>query len=43
MANSTFETTVQFDLPKGYVDKNGDLHKHGVMRLANAADESEKL
>lgn len=39
MANSNFETTVQFDLPKGYVDKNGDLHKHGVMRLANASDE----
>ena len=39
MANSTFETTVKFDLPKGYVDKNGDVHKHGVMRLANAADE----
>ncbi|MDR1627941.1 MAG: phage tail assembly protein [Oscillospiraceae bacterium] len=39
MANSFFETNVQFDLPKGYIDKNGDLHKHGVMRLANAADE----
>ncbi len=34
-----FETQVEFELPKGYVDKNGEVHKHGVMRLANAADE----
>lgn len=34
-----FETKFEFDLPKGYVDKNGEVHKHGVMRLANAADE----
>ena len=38
MANS-FTTEFEFDLPKGYVDKNGEVHKHGVMRLANAADE----
>lgn len=34
-----FETQVEFELPRGYVDKNGEVHKHGVMRLANAADE----
>ena len=33
------ETEFEFELPKGYVDKNGDVHKRGVMRLATAADE----
>lgn len=33
------ETEFEFELPKGYVDKNGDVHKKGVMRLATAADE----
>ena len=33
------ETVFDFELPKGYVDKNGDLHKKGTMRLATAADE----
>ena len=34
-----FSTEYEFDLPKGYVDSAGVLHKHGVMRLATAADE----
>lgn len=34
-----FQTEFEFELPKGYVDKNGEIHKHGVMRLATAADE----
>ena len=34
-----FQTEVEFDLPKGYVDEAGTLHRHGVMRLATAADE----
>ncbi len=34
-----FATTFEFDLPKGYLDKDGILHKHGTMRLATAADE----
>lgn len=38
MSNS-FETEFEFELPRGYVDKNGEVHKHGTMRLANAADE----
>lgn len=34
-----FQTEYEFTLPKGYVDKEGDLHRQGVMRLATAADE----
>src|SRR6478672_1737965 len=34
-----FQTEVEFELPKGYVDESGTLHRHGVMRLATAADE----
>lgn len=34
-----FQTEVEFELPKGYVDDEGTLHRHGVMRLATAADE----
>lgn len=34
-----FATEFEFDLPKGYIDTAGTLHKHGVMRLATAADE----
>ena len=33
------QTEFEFTLPKGYVDKEGNLHKKGVMRLATAADE----
>jgi hypothetical protein len=32
-------TEVEFELPRGYVDADGDLHRRGVMRLATAADE----
>jgi hypothetical protein len=35
----TLQTEFEFTLPKGYIDKNGDLHRQGVMRLANAKDE----
>lgn len=34
-----FRTEVDFELPKGYLDDSGTLHRHGVMRLATAADE----
>jgi hypothetical protein len=34
-----FQTEVEFTLPKGYVDADGELHRAGVMRLATAADE----
>jgi len=36
---SAFATEVEFELPKGYVDAGGTLHRTGVMRLATAADE----
>jgi hypothetical protein len=32
-------TELEFELPKGYVDPEGNLHRTGVMRLATAADE----
>src|SRR5262245_13730446 len=35
----TLHTEVEFQLPKGYVDEEGTLHRMGVMRLATAADE----
>ena len=35
----SFKTEVEFELPKGYVDENGEIHKKGIMRLATAADE----
>ena len=33
------KTEYEFILPRGYVDKDGTLHREGVMRLANAKDE----
>ena len=33
------QTEYEFTLPKGYVDREGTLHRHGVMRLATAIDE----
>lgn len=38
-SHTGFETEVEFELPKGYVDEAGALHRRGVMRLATAADE----
>jgi len=34
-----FQTEFEFTLPKGYVDKDGNMHRKGVMRLATAKDE----
>jgi hypothetical protein len=34
-----FQTEHEFTLPLGFVDDEGNLHRHGVMRLATAADE----
>ena len=34
-----FQTEFDFELPQGYVDDNGDMHRTGKMRLATAADE----
>ena len=34
-----FQTEHEFELPMGYLDAEGTLHREGVMRLATAADE----
>jgi hypothetical protein len=34
-----FKTEYEFILPRGYVDSEGNVHREGVMRLANAKDE----
>ena len=34
-----FQTEFDFTLPRGYIDRDGNLHREGKMRLANAADE----
>jgi hypothetical protein len=40
---SMLQTEFEFTLPRGYVDKTGNLHRQGVMRLATARDEVEPL
>jgi hypothetical protein len=35
----SLQTEFDFELPMGYVDKDGNLHKKGTMRLATAIDE----
>jgi len=37
------QTEFEFTLPKGFVDRDGNLHKTGIMRLANARDEIAPL
>lgn len=32
-------TTFEFELPRGFVDSTGTLHRRGTMRLATARDE----
>jgi hypothetical protein len=34
-----FQTEFKFVLPRGYVDKDGNVHREGKMRLATARDE----
>ena len=38
-----FKTEYEFTLPRGFIDKEGNLHKRGVMRLATAKDEIAPL
>jgi hypothetical protein len=38
-AEKGLQTEYEFTLPRGYVDSDGNLHRHGVMRLATAMDE----
>ena len=35
----TMRTEFPFELPRGYVDSSGTVHRSGVMRLATARDE----
>lgn len=37
------QTEYEFVLPRGFVDEQGNLHRHGAMRLATALDEIEPL
>lgn len=36
-------TEFDFELPKGFIDEHGDLHRVGRMRLATARDEIDPL
>jgi hypothetical protein len=38
-ARETLRTEFPFELPRGYVDGSGTVHRRGVMRLATARDE----
>lgn len=37
------QTEFEFTLPKGYIDKDGNLHRQGIMRLSSAKDEIAPL
>ena len=37
------QTEFAFQLPRGYVDAEGEVHRDGIMRLATARDEIEPL
>lgn len=39
----TLQTEFEFELPVGYVDREGNIHKTGTMRLATAMDEITPL
>ena len=35
----SMQTEFEFTLPRGYVDREGTVHRNGVMRMATAMDE----
>jgi hypothetical protein len=39
----SLQTEFEFTLPRGYVDRDGNLHRTGRMRLATALDEIAPL
>ncbi len=39
----SLQTEFEFTLPRGYIDRDGNLHRQGVMRLATAMDEITPL
>ncbi len=43
MAHQGLQTEFEFELPLGYVDPAGQLHRRGTMRLATARDELAPL
>lgn len=43
MTGEALQTEHTFELPRGYADDEGNLHREGVMRLATAADEIKPL
>lgn len=40
---SGLQTEFVFELPTGYVDASGQLHRRGIMRLARTVDEIEPM
>src|SRR5229473_6611305 len=36
---NALQTEFEFELPRGYVDRSGTVHRRGAMRLATARDE----
>lgn len=41
--HTLLRTEYEFELPLGYVDPAGNVHRHGTMRLATARDELAPL
>jgi hypothetical protein len=39
----SLQTEFEFTLPRGYVDPDGNVQRHGLMRLATAMDEIAPL
>jgi hypothetical protein len=39
LEEGALRTEFAFELPRGYVDDDGVVHRHGLMRLATARDE----
>lgn len=39
MTSTALQTEFEFVLPRGYVDRDGNIHRKGTMRLATAMDE----
>jgi hypothetical protein len=38
-SGARLQTEFAFELPRGYVDESGEIHRSGVIRLATARDE----
>ena len=40
---NNLQTEFEFLLPRGFIDRDGNLHRTGIMRLATAKDEIDPL